>query len=138
MTDCLIWVVDDDADDIYLIEQGFRECSFNVRTFSPRDVTELIPALEKTYSKDLPQVILLDINMPKVSGKELLGWIRADLRFRHIPVVMFTTSTSRNDKIECMQLGANCFLTKPNSYQSMVKVCSSLATVFCTPEFSPS
>lgn len=138
MTDCMIWVVDDDADDIYLIEQGFRECSFNVRTFSPTNVTELIPALEKTYSRDLPQVILLDINMPKVSGKELLGSIRADLRFRHIPVVMFTTSTSRSDKLECMQLGANCFLTKPSSYQSMVKVCASLATVFCTPEFSPS
>ena len=135
MTDCLIWVVDDDVDDIYLIEQGFRECSFNVRTFSPTNVSDVIPALEKTYAKDLPQVILLDINMPKISGKELLGWIRADLRFKHIPVVMFTTSTSRADRIECMQLGANCFLTKPNSYQSMVKVCSSLETVFCTPEF---
>jgi CheY-like chemotaxis protein len=56
MTDCLIWIVDDDADDIYLIEQGFRECSFNVRTFSPSNITELIPALEKTYSKDLPRL----------------------------------------------------------------------------------
>ena len=58
MTDCVIWVVDDDADDIYLIEQGFRECSFNVRTFSPPNVTEVIPALEKTYTKDLPQVFV--------------------------------------------------------------------------------
>jgi CheY-like chemotaxis protein len=138
MTDCLIWVVDDDVDDIFLIEQGFRECSFNVRTFSPSNVTEVIPSLEKTYAKDLPQVILLDINMPRISGKELLCSIRADVRFKHIPVVMFTTSTSRNDRIECMRLGANCFLTKPSSYQNMVKVCSSLATVFCTPEFSQS
>lgn len=138
MSECLIWVVDDDVDDIFLIEQGFKECQFSVRTFSPTNVNEVIPALEKTYNYDLPQVILLDINMPKVSGKELLGWIRADVRFRHIPVVMFTTSTSRTDRIECMQLGANCFLTKPTSYQSMVKVCASLATVFCTPEFSKS
>lgn len=138
MSDCLIWVVDDDADDLYLIEQGFRECSFNVRTFTPPNLAELLPALEKTYSRDLPQVILLDINMPKISGKELLGSIRADSRFKHIPVVMFTTSTSRKDRVECMQLGANCFLTKPNSYHNMVKVCSSLATVFCTPEFSKS
>jgi len=136
MSDCFIWVVDDDVDDIYLIKQGFRECSFDIRIFSPGNVNEVIPALEQTYSKDLPQVIILDINMPKISGKELLSWIRADIRFRHIPVVMFTTSTSRIDRMECMQLGANCFLTKPNSYQNMVKVCSSLATVFCTPEFS--
>ena len=138
MSDCLIWIVDDDEDDIDLISQAFKECSLDVRVFSPADSSQLIPSLEKTYAKDLPQVILLDINMPIVSGIELLEGIRSDMRFKHIPVVMFTTSTSRTDKMQSLQLGANCFLTKPGTYQKMVKICSSLATIFCTPEFSKS
>ncbi|MCW3116389.1 MAG: response regulator receiver protein [Chitinophagaceae bacterium] len=136
MSECVIWIVDDDADDIALIKQAFLECSFDVRIFSPTEAKDLIPALERTYARDLPQVILLDINMPGISGRQLLSRIRGDERFRHIPVVMFTTSNSRIDRNECLKDGANSFLTKPNSYKEMVKVCSSLATVFCTPEFS--
>jgi CheY-like chemotaxis protein len=136
MTDCLIWIVDDDADDLELISQAFKECSFEVRTFSSPDPEKITGELEKSYLKDLPEVILLDLNMPIISGKELLSHIRNDARFKHIPVVMFTTSNSKRDRIECLQLGANCFLTKPNSYANMVKICASLATVFCTPEFS--
>jgi CheY-like chemotaxis protein len=136
MSECLIWIVDDDADDIALIKQAFQECSFEIRIFSPTEAKSLLPSLEKTYSRDLPQVILLDINMPGVSGRQLLSRIREDDRFRHIPIVMFTTSASRIDRNECLKEGANCFLTKPNSYKEMVKVCASIATVFCTPEFT--
>ena len=136
MSECLIWIVDDDADDIALVQQAFKECSFEIRVFPAVDSRELIPALERTYSRDLPQVILLDINMPGISGRQLLKRIRQDERFTHIPIVMFTTSASRLDRNECLKDGANCFLTKPNSYKEMVKVCSSVATVFCTPEFS--
>ncbi|MBC7903079.1 MAG: response regulator [Gemmatimonadaceae bacterium] len=136
MSECLIWIVDDDADDLYMISQAFKECSFEIRTFTHQEAKDLIPALEKSYSRDFPQLVLLDINMPGISGKELLLTVRADNRFRHIPIVMFTTSASRQDKVECMTYGANCFLTKPSSYNGMTKICSSLATVFCTPEFS--
>ena len=136
MSECLIWIVDDDADDIALVKQAFKECSFEIRIFTPADTKDIVPELERTFARDLPQLILLDINMPGISGRQLLSRIRQDDRFRHIPVVMFTTSASRSDRNECLKDGANCFLTKPNSYKEMVKVCSSLATVFCTPEFS--
>ena len=136
MSDCLIWIVDDDKDDIILVEQAFKECSFEIRIFTPSIANQLIPELEKTYEREFPQLILLDINMPVISGKELLSRIRADIRFKHIPVVMFTTSNSKKERFECLQSGANCFLTKPGTYQHMVKICSSLATVFCTPEYS--
>lgn len=136
MFDCQIWIVDDDVDDLELIAQAFKDCSFDVRVFNAGQAKDVIPALESTYRIDLPQVILLDINMPLISGKVLLEMIRRDDRFRHIPVVMFTTSNSRKDRIECLQAGANSFLTKPVNYQQMIKICSSVATVFCSTEIS--
>ena len=136
MADCLIWIVDDDPDDLYLMEQAFKECSFEVRTFNAPLSFELLSALEESHRKDIPKVLVLDINMPQVSGKELLAAIRKNPQFRHLPIVMFTTSNSRRDRIECLELGANCYITKPTSYPSMVKICSALATVFCMPEFA--
>ncbi len=131
MSDCFIWIVDDDADDLDIISQAFRECSMGVRLFAAQEASSVLPALEKSDENDFPKVILLDINMPQISGKMLLSMIRKVERFKHIPIVVFTTSNSAKDRTECLQLGANSFLTKPVTYQDMVKICASVTTVFC-------
>ena len=131
MSDCFIWIVDDDADDLDIISQAFRECSMEVRLFTAQEATSVLPALEKLDEKNFPKVILLDINMPQISGKVLLSMIRQDQRFKHIPIVVFTTSNSQKDRADCMELGANSFLTKPVTYQDMLKICASVTTVFC-------
>ena len=135
MNDCLIWIADDDKEDLDLIEQAFNECSFKVRIFDAEESRNIVSVLLNTEQKRLPQLILLDINMPVISGKELLQLIKKHHRLKHIPIAIFTTSNSKREKLECLELGANCFLTKPYDFRSMIKICSALSTVFCTAEF---
>ncbi|MBC7903077.1 MAG: response regulator [Gemmatimonadaceae bacterium] len=132
MPGCLFWVVDDDADDLVLIEQGFSEFGLRVSMFQPDRAGTILDRFEAEAAKNPPQMIMLDINMPFISGKELLVLLKSDPRFRHIPIVMFTTSTSHQDKMECMRAGANCFLTKPATFTELTKICDSLSTLFCS------
>jgi two-component system response regulator len=69
-----------------------------------------------------PDLILLDLNLPDLSGRELLQRIRAVPELRHIPIVVLTTSHALNDVVECYRLGANSYLTKPNRFDDMVRM----------------
>ena len=72
----------------------------------------------------LPDLILLDINLPKVDGKEVLSFIKNDPKLKRIPVVMLTTSSSEKDVIESYDSHANCYITKPvdvNKFFEVVK-----------------
>lgn len=135
MADCKIWVVDDDLDDLYLVEQAFKECFYEIRTFSGELIPKVPDVLIQSSEESLPQLLLLDINMPLVSGKDILGRIRTHPSLRHLPVAMFTTSNSRSERNQCLELGANCFITKPSDFTAMVQICSALSTVFCSPQF---
>jgi two-component system response regulator len=63
-----------------------------------------------------PSLILLDLNLPNLSGREVLERVRANPDLRHIPVVILTTTQAPHEIAECYRLGANCFLTKPSSF----------------------
>lgn len=71
---------------------------------------------------DRPKVILLDFNLPKVSGAEVLRRIKADSRTRSVPVVVLTASTQERDRIESYDLGANSFIVKPVDFQQFAPV----------------
>lgn len=74
----------------------------------------------------VPCFILLDLNMPRVDGREALKAIKSDERLKKIPVVVLTTSRSPEDLSGCYELGANSYITKPNSFNGLVKVIESL------------
>ena len=77
-----------------------------------------------------PRVILLDIKMPKVDGIEVLKQIKADSRTKTIPVIIMTTSSSERDRQLSYELGANCFVTKPDSYKELIEVTDSIAKLW--------
>ncbi|HVK97882.1 MAG TPA: response regulator [Flavisolibacter sp.] len=109
----IIVYADDDPDDLQLLEQAFTHYSNNIEMVTVSSGFQLLSYLKGLAPFDpLPCLIILDINMPGLNGKEVLLQLRQLERFESIPVVLFTTSSSRQDK-EFAGLHNVGFLTKP-------------------------
>jgi two-component system response regulator len=110
-----ILLVDDNPDDVYLTIHAFRQNDIVNEIIVANDGVE---ALQKLLPTDgsvpvLPAIVLLDINMPRMGGLEVLIRIRADPRTRSLPVIMLTTSTEDHDIAESYSGGANSYVAKP-------------------------
>jgi CheY-like chemotaxis protein len=127
-----ILVADDDQEDRMLIIDALRESRLTNKIHSVVNGEELLEFLrnEGKYSDaknyPTPGLILLDLNMPKKDGREALRELRADPRFRSIPVVVLTTSKAEQDILRTYDLGANSFITKPVSFSSLVETMRAL------------
>ena len=110
--------VDDDEDDRMLFEDAIQELFPNLDLRLYENGIDLIDRLISDISS-LPRLIFLDLNMPVKNGFECLEEIRKDKFLRNIPVVVYSTSFSSNDRDRSLQLGANHFLTKTNSFGAM-------------------
>jgi CheY-like chemotaxis protein len=109
-----ILLIEDDADDIELLrdalEQNAVDCDIDVIM----EGDKALPYLEK--NGPLPDVIVMDFNLPRLHGREVLSQIR-NSEFRVIPIMVLTTSASQDDMRYAFSMGANKFITKPNSMQ---------------------
>lgn len=113
----LIFIVDDDVDDKDLFIEALKELDDKIKCHTAWNGED---ALEKLSLMDeLPAYIFVDINMPKVNGKQFLGELMTLERFNKIPVIMLTTSHLEEDIDETRNLGATFFLTKPNSFAEL-------------------
>ena len=125
-----IIIVDDDTDDREIIRDAFNH------TTEGQDITllengdRLMEFLEKQDGLPLPSLILLDLNMPGKDGRETLRELKADMRFRHIPTIVFTTSSSGRDRKMAYDLGANCFITKPDTFNKLVETTKCMADLW--------
>jgi CheY-like chemotaxis protein len=124
----VILMADDDADDRLLAKDALAECRLANDLHFVENGEELLDYLKRrgkfTQMADSPRpgLILLDLNMPKKDGREALKEIKADPELRKIPVVVLTTSKADTD-IGCIyELGANSFISKPVSFDSLVEV----------------
>lgn len=115
-----IWIVDDDADDQLLIETAFKEVIYPLSIKQLTDGDELLPQLQQAPA--LPKLILLDLNMQRKNGFEVLAELRTIPTYRKLPVVVLTTSSSEEDKQKSLALGASDFLTKPYSLQALIRL----------------
>lgn len=120
-----VWVVDDDADDQFLLEVAFKTIDPPIRIKQLYDGEDLLPNLERTDS--LPKLVLLDLNMGRKGGFETLADIRGMAKFQDLPVIILTTSDEESDKIQAGRLGADGFLTKPLSNEDTVAMLKLLA-----------
>jgi CheY-like chemotaxis protein len=122
-----ILVADDDADDKMFISEAFEANEIHCTLQFVGDGMELIEYLTQTgkylnHTLQLPDIILLDVNMPKKNGKDTLEIIKTHTKIKHIPVVMFSTSNAIDEIKETYKLGANSFITKPTSYDGFLEV----------------
>ncbi len=124
----VILMADDDADDRLLAKDALTECRLANDLHFVEDGEELLDYLQRRGKYTLlsnaprPGLILLDLNMPKKDGREALKEIRADPDLRKIPVVVLTTSKADTDIGRIYELGANSFISKPVSFDSLVEV----------------
>lgn len=118
----IVLVADDDADDCLLIRDALIDNGLDWDARFVGDGIELMEHLENCEKEEkqgircFPNLILLDLNMPRKGGREALREISADSRFKKIPIVILTTSDEPQDIALCNSLGVKLFITKPNMY----------------------
>lgn len=123
-----ILMADDDPDDCFLIQSAFEDCGLkNPLRFVHNGVELMNYLLRRGKFGDilaypLPGLILLDLNMPKKDGREALAEIKANPDLCHIPVIILTTSKTEDDVHRIYQIGANCFITKPSSFEGILEI----------------
>ena len=121
MTEKTILLVEDNPDDVALTVRALKQNHLLNRVVVARDGAEAASLLfgsESTQAMPPPEFVLLDLNLPRISGLDLLRRIRADERTRLLPVVILTTSDEERDKIESYELGANSYIIKPVEFEN--------------------
>ncbi len=107
-----ILLVDDDRDDRELFSYVLRKLDPHLECYMARDGEEAVELLTGRLAN--PDIIFLDLNMPRMNGKKFLQWIKRNDILRNIPVIIYSTSKSLDDIEETRQLGALHFITKPD------------------------
>jgi CheY-like chemotaxis protein len=124
-----ILLVEDNLGDIRLTQEVFKECRVLNNLSVIEDGEEAMAYLRRRgpYAKATrPDLVLLDLNLPKKSGREVLAELKADPLLRRIPVVVLTTSSAESDIVKSYELHANCYLTKPVQLDEFIKVVQSI------------
>ena len=121
-----IFFIDDDEDDFLLLHDVFGENREDVELRWIKDSEQALEQLMRADSPP-PSLILLDLNMPKLSGREVLRQIRNQQSLKHIPVVVLTNSINKAESVEAFRLGVNSFLRKPSGYKELAE----FVRIFC-------
>ncbi|QJD81558.1 response regulator [Spirosoma rhododendri] len=112
-----VLIIDDDADDRFFMEHALKTDSAHTRLYLADSGQQALDMLVLVHPA--PDVILLDLNMPGLSGLEVLGQLKQSTRYQHIPVIVLTTSHAPADRERAYQLGASGFITKPTTQQGL-------------------
>lgn len=129
-----ILLADDDPDDRMFAERALVESGLASEIYNVEDGEELLDflhhrgAYEDPARAPRPGLILLDLNMPRVDGREALRQIKSDPDLRRIPVIVLTTSEAAEDVARSYDLGVNAFVTKPVTFVNLVEVLKALAS----------
>lgn len=111
-----ILLVEDNPGDVRLTMEAFRDAKVCNRIHTVSDGVEAMAFLYRDgsyFNAPCPDLVLLDLNLPRKDGREVLAAIKADENMKHIPVVVLTTSRDEHDIIKSYDLHANCYVTKP-------------------------
>ncbi len=115
-----ILVVDDDDDDLFLLAERMKQCHEGITLTCASDGTE---ATRKLIEGCHPNLIMVDANMPKMGGYELLEWVMNSEEWRHIPVVVWTGAMSDSDIVRYYRAGANSLMFKGDALQDLDSFC---------------
>ena len=124
MNKTFILIAEDDADDRFLLQTAFEERGYSDKIEFVHNGVELMQYLENNGSSSdkFPCFILMDLNMPKKDGRQVLEEIKRNPRFKQIPVIVFTTTKNEMEIRRCYELGANTYIVKPISFEALLHV----------------
>ena len=125
-----ILMADDDPDDRLLAQEALQEIRLDNCLEFVEDGEQLMAYLQQKEEDNgavrQPDLILLDLNMPRKDGREVIEELKANPKLRQIPVVVFTTSKAEEDIVRSYALGVNSFIVKPTSFEGLVDVMQSV------------
>jgi two-component system response regulator len=116
-------IVEDNPDDVELTLLAFEQTGLNENVIIARDGVEAINYLfAENGSEILPDLVLLDLQLPRINGLEVLKQIRANARTKLLPIVILTTSNEESDRLQGYGLGCNSYIRKPVDYDQFLNV----------------
>jgi len=128
-------LVEDNPGDVRLTQEALEECKLSNHLSVVGDGVEALAFLRregKYANAPRPDLILLDLNLPRKGGREVLAEIKADSDLRRIPVVVVTSSEAEQDIVATYDLHVNCYVTKPVDLEQFIKVVRSVSTFWLT------
>lgn len=130
-----VLLVEDNPGDVQLTQIALEDSKISVNLNVVADGVEAMAFLRKqeNYTQvPTPDIILLDLNLPRKDGREVLAEIKADQILKRIPVVVLTTSGAEEDVLRAYNLCANCYITKPVDFDQFVKIVHSIESFWFT------
>jgi CheY-like chemotaxis protein len=130
-----ILLVEDNPGDVRLTLEALKESGLHINIHVTKDGIEAMAFLhqEEPHAKaPKPDLILLDLDLPKKDGREMLAEIKADEHLKHIPVAILTTSQAKEDILRTYDLHANCYITKPADLNQFIKVVRTIENFWLT------
>ena len=118
----IVLYADDDSDDKSWIRDACKAVNCNLKIEFVENGKQVLKYIELLSAEKLPSLIVVDLNMPEMDGKQTLKSLKAHPQYAHIPVAIVTTSSSPIDQDVCRRLGASVFLTKPDTYNQWQEV----------------
>jgi CheY-like chemotaxis protein len=119
----LVLIGEDDLDDQELLKEVFSSIDGSFTLVFAVNGTEVLNYLDKNKSGELPCLIILDYNMPGLTGAEILKELQATSEYKSIPKIIWSTSKSTTYKDICLEMGANDCLVKPSTVNELVDIC---------------
>lgn len=121
---------DDDAEDRWLVKDGFLEIDPAIQLTQFEDGVDVIQFLDQLAADDVPvDAIICDMQMPLMGGLSLLDTIKNSLRWKHLPVIVYTTSSTRFDHNVCIEGGAAAFYSKPSTYAENLSILNEMIKI---------
>ena len=122
----VILIVEDNPGDVRLIKEALQTSSIKPILYFARDGVEATHFLETSKRDGCPHLIVLDLNLPKKSGFEVLQFIKRDEMLKRLPVIVLSSSQNPKDIAKAYDLHANCYLTKPANFDAFIDVLKAL------------
>ena len=133
-------IIEDNPGDVRLLDEAFIELRANVQIQVAKDGAEGIQAIARAgqNKESAPDLILLDLNLPKISGHDVLVKIKSDPRMRHIPVIILTSSRAESDVHRAYQCHANAYLRKPSTLEGLLNAARDVKNFWMETAILPS
>jgi CheY-like chemotaxis protein len=130
-----VLLIEDNPGDVRLISETLKDSKLLLRIRCAYNGSEALAMLQQQGSyvdHDLPDLILLDLNLPQMSGHEILRQLKTNDTLKRIPVVILTSSAAEADIVKAYDLHANCYITKPVNLNSFIEVVNSIENFWFT------